>query len=224
MPRILIVDDEPQIRKFLRISLQANGYTVAEAESGVEGLRLAIADPPDLVIIDLGLPDMDGQDVNSAIRDTTIVPIIVLSVRAAENDKVQALDRGADDYVVKPFGIAELMARVRVALRARPSGPVAVVRCAGVEIDLERRVVSRDGVAVRLSRRELELLEMLSRHADHVVTHRQILREIWGPAHVDDTVYLRVYVKQLRQKLEDDPSQPRILITEPGIGYRLKSD
>ena len=181
MPRILIVDDEPQIRKFLRISLQANGYTVAEAETGVEGLRLAIADPPDLVIIDLGLPDMDGQDVISAIRDTTIVPIIVLSVRAAENDKVQALDRGADDYVVKPFGIAELMARVRVALRARPCpGPVAVVRCGGVEIDLERRVVSRDGVAVRLSRRELELLEMLSRHADHVVTHRQILREILG--------------------------------------------
>jgi two-component system, OmpR family, KDP operon response regulator KdpE len=224
VPRILIIDDEPHIRKFLRISLQANGYTVAEAETGGEGVRLATADPPDLVIIDLGLPDMDGQDVISAIRGTTIVPIIVLSVRAAENDKVQALDRGADDYVVKPFGIAELMARVRVALRTRTPGPVARVRCANVEIDLERRVVSRDGAVVRLSRRELELLEMLSRHADHVVTHRQILREIWGTAHVGDTVYLRVYIKQLRQKLEDDPTQPRILITEPGIGYRLKTD
>ncbi|WP_207459027.1 response regulator [Azospirillum sp. SYSU D00513] len=225
MPKILIVDDEPQIRRFLRISLGANGYAVVEAEDGRSGIAAAGAERPDLVILDLGLPDMDGQEVVSAIRQARPVPIIVLSVRAQEYDKVEALDRGAADYVVKPFGTAELMARVRAALRQRPEEgePPAIVAAGPVTIDLARRVVTRDGAEVHLSRREYELLAALAGRPDHVLTHADLLRSVWGPAHVHDTAYLRVYVKQLRQKLEPDPNQPSLIVTEPGVGYRFRT-
>lgn len=221
--RILVIDDEPQIRKFLRISLAANGYGVIEAATAAEGIAAARAETPDLVVLDLGLPDMDGQEVISAVREFTAVPILVLSVRADEFDKVEALDRGAGDYVVKPFGIAEFMARVRACLRAQaPKAADGVVAIGGLVIDLARRVVSRDGVEVHLSKKEWELLAAFASRPDHVLTHRQILKEVWGPAHVEDTAYLRVYVNQLRQKLEADPAQPAILVNDPGVGYRLK--
>lgn len=225
MATILVIDDEPQIRRFLRISLTANGYTVAEAETARAGIDACASQRPDLVILDLGLPDMDGQEAISAIRATSAVPVIVLSVRAHEHDKVEALDRGADDYVAKPFGIAELMARVRAALRQRPTGaePPSVVTAGRVTVDLARRVVLRGGEEVHLSRREYELLAALAARADHVMTHAEILRAVWGPAHVHDTAYLRVYVKQLRQKLEEDPNLPVLIVTEPGVGYRFRS-
>ncbi|MQP68437.1 response regulator [Niveispirillum sp. SYP-B3756] len=225
MSRILVVDDEAPIRRFLRISLGANGHQVAEAENGAEALALVRADPPDLVILDLGLPDMDGQEVVSAIRDISPVPILILSVRAGEADKVEALDRGAEDYVAKPFGIAELMARVRVALRRAPlAATSSIIQAGPVSIDPDRRIVTRDGAELRLSRREQDLLFALARHADHVLTHRQILREVWGPAHVEDTAYLRVYIGQLRHKLEEKPAEPVLIVTEPGVGYRLRTD
>ncbi|BAI74932.1 two-component system, OmpR family, KDP operon response regulator (plasmid) [Azospirillum sp. B510] len=225
VPRILVVDDEPQIRKFLRISLSANGYEVVEAENGRDGIGACAERRPDLVILDLGLPDLDGQEVISAIHRTAPVPIIVLSVRAQEYDKVEALDRGAVDYVVKPFGVGELMARVRAVLRQRPADaePPTSVTAGTLVIDLARRIVERGGAEVHLSRKEYELLAMLARHADHVLTHADLLREVWGPAHVHDTAYLRVYVKQLRQKLEDDPNLPVLIVTEPGVGYRFRT-
>ena len=223
MPRILVIDDEPQIRKFMRISLAANGYEVAEAENGAAGICAAQAQVPDLIVLDLGLPDMDGQEVISAVRESSDVPIIVLSVRATELDKVEALDRGANDYVTKPFGVAELMARVRAVLRQRaPKEGADVVEIGAIRIDLARRVVTRAGEELHLSRKEWELLEFLARAPDHVLTHKEILKEVWGPAHVDDTAYLRVYVNQLRQKLEADPAQPTLIVTEAGVGYRLK--
>lgn len=223
MGRILVVDDEPQIRKFLRISLGANGHEVLEAETAGQGEELARTRKIDLVILDLGLPDMDGQEIISAIRETSKVPIIVLSVRSQEVDKVEALDRGADDYIVKPFGIAELMARVRAALRQRGAEPPngEIFTTGGLHCDFVRRVVTRDGEEVHLSKREYELLRFLASSPDHVLTHRQILKEVWGPAHVEDTAYLRVYVNQLRQKLETDPAAPRLILTEAGVGYRL---
>jgi len=223
MPRILVIDDEPQIRKFMRISLAANGYEVTEAENGAAGIGAAQAQVPDLIVLDLGLPDMDGQEVISAVRESSDVPIIVLSVRATELDKVEALDRGANDYVTKPFGVAELMARVRAVLRQRaPKESADVVEIGAIRIDLARRVVTRAGEELHLSRKEWELLEFLARAPDHVLTHKEILKEVWGPAHVDDTAYLRVYVNQLRQKLEADPAQPTLIVTEAGVGYRLK--
>ena len=223
--KILVVDDEAQIRKFLRISLSANGYGVVEADGGAAGVDACRREQPDLVILDLGLPDLDGQEVITALRQACDVPIIVLSVRAQESDKVEALDRGADDYVVKPFGMAELMARVRVALRQRAAKdePVRIVRACGVVVDFERRIVERDGRDVHLSRKELDLLFMLARRADHVLTHAELLRAVWGEAHVHDTAYLRVYIKQLRGKLEAEPERPRLIVTEPGVGYRLRS-
>lgn len=224
MPRILVIDDEPQIRKFMRISLSTNGYEVVEAENAAAGVAAARREAPDLIILDLGLPDQDGQEVISAVRDGGDVPIIVLSVRAGELDKVEALDRGANDYVTKPFGVAELMARVRAVLRQRqPRDNPEVVEAAGIRIDLGRRTVTRGGEEVRLSKKEWDLLEVLARAPDHVLTHREILRQVWGVAHVHDTAYLRVYVNQLRQKLEADPSQPVLIVTEPGVGYRLKA-
>lgn len=223
MPRILVIDDEPQIRKFMRISLSANGYEVIEADNAADGIAAARSQHPDLLVLDLGLPDLDGQEVISAVRETSDVPIIVLSVRAQEVDKVEALDRGANDYVVKPFGVAELMARVRAVLRQRAGRETLdVVEAGGIRIDLSRRLVTRGAEEVHLSRKEWDLLEYFARSADHVLTHRQILKDIWGPAHVEDTAYLRVYVNQLRQKLEADPSQPALIVTEPGVGYRLK--
>jgi len=224
MPRILVIDDEPQIRKFMRISLSANGYEVAEAENGAAGIGAAKAQIPDLIVLDLGLPDMDGQEVISAVREFSDVPMIVLSVRATELDKVEALDRGANDYVTKPFGVAELMARVRAVLRQRaPKEDADIVDIGPVRINLARRLVTRSGEELHLSKKEWDLLEFLARSPDHVLTHKEILKEVWGPAHVDDTAYLRVYVNQLRQKLEADPAQPVLLVTEPGVGYRLKA-
>lgn len=219
---ILVIDDEPQIRKFLRISLAANGYEVAEAANAQDGIAAVTASPPDLLILDLGLPDQDGQDVISAVRAVSDVPIIVLSVRSSEMDKVEALDRGANDYVVKPFGIAELMARIRAILRPRaPKDQADLLEIGPLRIDLGRLVLSKNGEEIKLSRKEWDLLTFFARHPDHVLTHKVILREVWGPAHLDDTAYLRVYMNQLRQKIEDDPGQPRILVTDPGVGYRL---
>jgi two-component system KDP operon response regulator KdpE len=222
-PIILVIDDEPQIRKFLRISLGANGYDVVEAASAAEGITAARDNPPDLLILDLGLPDLDGQEVITSVRAFSEMPIIVLSVRANEMDKVEALDRGANDYVVKPFGIAELMARVRAILRPKqPKETEDILENGSLRIDLGRLIVSRDGEEIRLSKKEWDLLTFFVRHPDHVLTHKLILKEVWGPAHLEDTAYLRVYINQLRQKLEEDPSQPRLLVTDPGVGYRLK--
>lgn len=223
MPRILVIDDEPQIRKFMRISLAANGYEVIEAENAAQGIEAARGQNPDLLILDLGLPDLGGQEVISAVREDSNVPIIVLSVRAQELDKVEALDRGANDYVVKPFGVAELMARVRAVLRPRDAKETSGTVVLGpVRIDLARHVVTRDGAEVHLSKKEWELLAFLAARPDHVLTHGQILKEVWGPAHTEDTAYLRVYINQLRQKLEPDPQRPSLIVTEPGVGYRLK--
>jgi len=221
--RILVIDDEPQIRKFMRISLTANGYEVIEADNATQGIEAARSQQPDLLILDLGLPDLDGQEVISAVREVSDMPIIVLSVRAQELDKVEALDRGASDYIVKPFGVAELMARVRAVLRQRMAkGNDDLVEAGAVVIDLSRRIVTRNGAEVRLSKREWGLLAVLASHPDHVLTHKQILKEVWGPAHGEDTAYLRVYVNQLRQKLEADPAAPTLIVTDPGVGYRLK--
>ena len=221
--RILVVDDEPQIRKFMRISLGANGYEVIEAENAATGIASAHAERPALMILDLGLPDMDGQEVISAIRAQSDVPIIVLSVRAQEIAKVEALDRGANDYIVKPFGIAELIARVRAVLRQHGTKEVSeLVESGNVRIDLARRLVTKAGEELHLSKKEWELLAFFARHPDHVLTHREILGKVWGPAHVEDTAYLRVYVNQLRQKLESDPTQPALIVTDSGVGYRLK--
>jgi two-component system KDP operon response regulator KdpE len=220
---VLVVDDEPQIRKFLRISLAANGYRVIEAETAASGIAAAREQAPDLTVLDLGLPDMDGQEAISAIRAFSAMPIIVLSVRADEFDKVEALDRGASDYVVKPFGVAEFMARMRAALRARNAKDDGeTFASGGLAVDLARRIVTRDEVEVHLSKKEWDLLAFFVRHPDHVLTHRHILKEVWGPAHVEDTAYLRVYVNQLRQKLEADPAHPGIIVNDPGVGYRLK--
>jgi two-component system KDP operon response regulator KdpE len=224
MAKILVVDDEAQIRKFLRISLGASGHQVIEAETAGAGIAACKSDKIDLVILDLGLPDMDGQEAISAIRELSPVPIIVLSVRSTEVDKVEALDRGADDYIVKPFGIGELMARLRAALRQAPAPDkpaTDLIRIGTLELDFARRVISRDHQEIRLSKREYDLLRFLAGAPDHVVTHKEILTAVWGPAHSEDTVYLRVYVNQLRQKLELDPATPRIILTEPGVGYRL---
>lgn len=222
--RILVIDDEPQIRKFMRISLAANGHEVIEAETAAQGIEAAASQQPDLLILDLGLPDLDGQEVISAVRERSDVPIIILSVRANELDKVEALDRGANDYIVKPFGVAELMARVRAVLRQRGAKGAAseVLDIGPVQIDLARRIVTRGGEEVHLSKREWGLLAFLASHPDHVLTHKQILKEVWGPAHADDTAYLRVYVNQLRQKLEADPATPTLIVTDAGVGYRLK--
>lgn len=221
---LLVIDDEPQIRRFLGISLTANGYRVSEADGATSGITAARDLKPDLVVLDLGLPDGDGQDVISAIRSFSDCPILILSVRADEFDKVEALDRGANDYMVKPFGIAELMARLRALLRSRSPGPSNDSLSLGpVSLSMTRRVIRRDGEEIHLSKREWDLLACLAAAPDHVLTHRHLLRSVWGPAHVEDTAYLRVYIGQLRQKLEEDPANPRFLLTEPGIGYRLKT-
>jgi len=221
--RILVIDDEPQIRKFMRISLTANGYEVIEAENAAQGIEAARSQQPDLLVLDLGLPDLDGQEVISAVRERSDVPIIVLSVRAHELDKVEALDRGANDYIVKPFGVAEMMARVRAVLRQRAAkGNNDLVAAGPVLIDLGRRIVTRNGEEVHLSKREWGLLAFLASQPDHVLTHKQILKEVWGPAHGEDTAYLRVYVNQLRQKLETDPAAPTLIVTDAGVGYRLR--
>jgi two-component system KDP operon response regulator KdpE len=224
LARILVVDDEPQIRKFLRISLSAHGYEVIEAARGEEAVGKCATDSPDLVILDLGLPDLDGQAVIARLREWSRMPIIVLSVRTAEADKVTALDRGADDYVTKPFGIHELLARVRAVLRSRQQEgepPPPVVRIGDLAIDLARHRVRLAGADVKLSRKEFALLRLLALHAGRIMTHQQLLREVWGPAHEHETHYLRIYIGHLRQKLGEDPANPRYISNEPGVGYRL---
>jgi two-component system KDP operon response regulator KdpE len=225
-PRVLVVDDEPQIVRFLRTSLAANGYDVIEAGSGAEALRRAAADAPDVIVLDLGLPDVDGKEVIRLLRGGSAVPIIVLSARSREAEKIAALDLGADDYVDKPFGMGELMARLRAALRHRlhREGEPPVFRRGDLSVDVVRRTVKRGEETVRLTPKEYELLRVLVRHAGKVVTHRQLLHAVWGPAHVDDATYLRVFIGQLRRKVETDPDRPSLIVTEPGVGYRLQDE
>jgi two-component system KDP operon response regulator KdpE len=227
-PLVLLVDDEPQMRKFVRIALESHAYRVIEATTGAEGLQQASAYTPDAALLDLGLPDMDGFEVTRRLREWSAVPILVISARGQEDAKVKALDGGADDYLTKPFGAAELMARLRVALRhaARTrEAPTAVVKVGDeVQVDLERRIVTLRGEEVHLTPIEYKLLVALAKHAGLVVTHRQLLEQVWGPGHAHQMQYLRVYMTQLRHKLERTPARPRILLTEPGVGYRLKTD
>ncbi len=221
-PEVLIVDDESQIRRLLRVMLEAGGYRVREADSGQIGLNETAYRRPDLVILDLGLPDLAGIVVLKRLREWTTVPVLVLSVRGAESDKIAALDSGADDYLTKPFGSGELLARLRVLLRrAQTPEEAEVIKFGGVEVDLSRRVVTRDGSEVRLTAKEYALLRLLLVHRDKVITHRQVLREVWGPKAEEQTHYLRVYMARLRQKLEADPNQPKHFRTEAGIGYRF---
>jgi len=224
--RLLVVDDEPQIRRFLRTSLAAHGYDVIEADSAAAALRVVTTAKPDVLILDLGLPDQDGAEVIRRIREWSAMPIVVLSARGSEEAKVAALDLGADDYVTKPFGMNELLARLRAALRHRlqEQGAEPVFTAGDVTVDLARRMVTRDGEPVNLSPREYDLLRQLVIHAGKVLTHQHLLREVWGPAHLQDTPYLRVYVGQLRQKLEADPARPSLITTEPGVGYRLRGE
>ncbi|WP_343421966.1 response regulator [Candidatus Flexifilum breve] len=224
---ILLIEDDTQIRRFLRTTLTNSGYRLLEATSGQEGMRLVSTQHPDLIILDLGLPDVDGLDVTEQLRQWTSTPIIVLSARDKEGDKVQALDRGADDYLTKPFGTEELLARLRVSLRHRQQTlyvETPVFSFANVRIDLEHRQVYVAEAEVHLTPIEYKLLTILVRYAGKVVTQKQLLKEIWGPTYEKETHYLRIYMGQLRHKLEADPAQPRWLITEPGVGYRLKVD
>ncbi len=222
--KILIVDDEPQIRRFLRAGLSTQGYDLIEAVNGAEALAKTATDHPDLMILDLGLPDGDGTDVILKIREWTKVPIIVLSVRASEQDKIKALDSGADDFLTKPFSVGELLARIRTALRhvAAPEHAEPEFVLDRLRVDFMKRRVTLDGAEVHLSRKEYDILRALIAHAGRVLTHQQLLREIWGAHSTDQTQYLRVYIGQLRHKLERDPAQPEFLLTEPGVGYRLK--
>lgn len=224
--RLLVVDDEPQILRFLRTTLGANGYEVLEATTGAEALRRAAADAPDAILLDLGLPDMDGKEVLRLLREGCSTPVVVLSARARESEKIEALDLGADDYVNKPFGIGELMARLRASLRGRSvrQGESPVWCGGGLTVDTVRRLVRRGDETVHLTPKEYDLLRVLVQHAGRVVTHRQLLQAVWGPAHVDDATYLRVYIGQLRRKIEPDPEVPTLLLTEPGVGYRLKDE
>lgn len=221
-PTVLVIDDELQIRRLLRVCLDANGYRVLEAPTGQEGLAEAAQHRPDVVVLDLGLPDMDGVMVLKRFREWSKVPVVVLSVRDREEDKVKALDNGADDYLTKPFGTAELLARLRVALRhGQPPSNSAVFHSGRLEVDLTARAVKVEGREVRLTATEYALLRLLVQHAGKVMTHQQILREVWGPDYIDQTQYLRVYMAHLREKLEAEPSKPSLLLTEPGVGYRL---
>ena len=224
-PTALIVDDELQIRRLLRVCLESNGYRVLEATTGQEGLAQAAQHPPDVIVLDLGLPDMDGVAVLKRLREWSRVPVLVLSVRDREEDKVAALDNGADDFVTKPFGTAELLARLRVAQRhALPAGESPRFRSADLEVDLTARTVKLRGKDVKLTATEYSLLRLFVQHAGKVLTHRQILKEVWGPGYVEQTHYLRVYIAHLREKLEADPSKPRLISTEPGVGYRFMID
>ena len=223
---ILVVDDEAQIRRFLRTSLVAQGFQLSEAGNVADAIALAIKEKPDLVILDLGLPDGEGFTVIEKLRTTSQVPIIVLSVRTDEHGKVRALDLGADDYVSKPFGMEELMARIRAALRHRlqVQGETPTFRSGELTVDLVRRLVNVSGRDVKLSAKEYDLLRILIAHAGKVLTHGQLLKEVWGPAHTDDVQYLRVYIRQLREKLEAEPTRPLLILTETGVGYRLHMD
>jgi two-component system KDP operon response regulator KdpE len=222
--RVLIVDDEPAIRRFLRVSLSAHGYAVFEVDSGQAALSAVVADRPDLIILDLGLPDLDGIEVTRLLREWTHIPIVILSVRGQEADKVTALDAGADDYLTKPFGTGELLARIRVALRhTGQSGTEQVFTSGDLTVDLMRRVVTVAGREVQLTPTEYDLLRVLVTHAGKVLTHRQLLREVWGIGYEQETHILRVNISNLRRKIEPDPARPRHILTEPGVGYRLRA-
>ncbi|HEY4143258.1 MAG TPA: response regulator, partial [Pseudolabrys sp.] len=221
--RVLVIDDEAAILRFLKPALEANNYDMASAGTVTEGIKRIAAETPDIVLLDLGLPDGDGKDVLTRAREWSDVPIIVLSARDREAEKIEALDLGADDYVNKPFDVGELLARMRAALRHRMQrkAEVPVLQVSGLEVDAVRHRATRDGSELKLTPKEFELLSFLAKHAGRVVTHKQILAAVWGPAHTEDTQYLRVYIGQLRQKVEDHPDDPRIILTEPGIGYRI---
>ena len=227
-PVVILIEDEPQIRRFLRATLTGQGYRLFEAPTGADGLVEVGSRQPDVVIIDLGLPDMDGIEVIRRLREWTAVPIIVLSARGQERDKVAALDAGADDYVSEPFGAGELLARIRVALRhtagASHEADEAAFKVGELQVDLLRRHVAVGGAEARLTPTEYKLLTTLIRHAGKVVTHQQLLREVWGPTHTDQAHYVRIYMAHLRHKLEAEPARPRYLLTEPGVGYRLAVD
>ena len=217
---ILIVDDEPQIQRFLGHALVAAGYDICTAGNGAEALAQIAAQEPDLMILDLGLPDMNGKEVLERLRLRSDLPVIVLSAHDQEMEKIMALDLGANDFVAKPFGIGELLARLRASLRPRRAARPDVIRQGGLVIDLGAHLVSRDGEALRLTPKEFDLLAALAANGGRVMTHHKLLQLVWGPAHVDDVPYLRVFIGQLRQKLEPDPARPALILTEPGVGYR----
>jgi len=225
---ILLVEDELQMRRFLRIALESQGYRIVEATTAKEGMLQAASRNPDIVLLDLGLPDMDGLEVTSRLREWTQTPIIVISAREQEQDKVKALDAGADDYLTKPFNANELLARIRVAIRhsirTRSGHTDPIFAFGSIRVDLSQRQVFLDDKEVHLTPLEYKLLMVLIRHAGRVVTHRQLLTDVWGQAHANEVQYLRVYMTQLRHKLENDPARPQFLMNEPGVGYRLKSD
>jgi two-component system KDP operon response regulator KdpE len=223
VPNILLIEDEPQIRRFVRTALQAEGFQVVEAEQGQRGLIDAATRAPDLMIVDLGLPDMDGLQVIQDLRTWSAMPIIVLSARSDEKDKIEALDMGADDYLTKPFSVGELLARVRAHLRRRETGNSAssVFSFGDVVVDLVKRTVELNHEAVHLTSTEYRLLTVLIRHAGRILTHKQLLNDVWGPNHSEHSHYVRIYMANLRQKLEKDPTQPEHLLTEIGMGYRL---
>ncbi len=226
-PLVLVIEDEPQMRRFLKASLESHDYGLVEAVNAREGLSQATGRNPDAILLDLGLPDLDGIELTRRLREWCRTPIIVISARGREQDKIAALDAGADDYLTKPFGIGELLARLRVALRhaaAPDGGGEPVVEVGDLKVDLAARLVFRKGAEVHLTPIEYKLLATLARHAGKVLTHRQLLKEAWGPNAVEQTHYVRVYMTQLRHKLEDDPSRPRYLLTESGVGYRLKTE
>ncbi len=224
-PLVLVIDDEIQIRRFLRISLEANGYRVHDVAHGRDGLAEAARLRPDVVVLDLGLPDVSGLDVLKQLREWSAVPVVVLSVRASEDDKIALLDAGADDYLTKPFGVGELLARLRTAMRHKTTpGESPIFELGTLRVDLEKRRVWRGDEIVNLSNTEYALLRLFVQHADRVLTHGQILREVWGPGYAEETHYLRVYVANLRKKIEPDPANPTLIVTEPGVGYRLSTE
>ena len=217
----LVVDDEPQIRRLLRVTLEANGYAVFDAATGQDGIVQAAQCRPEIVFLDLGLPDLDGVEVLKRIREWSRVPVIILSVRDREHEKIAALDAGADDFVTKPFGSGELLARLRTAIRrSQPQPASAIFRTGKIEVDLAARVVRKNGVEVKLTPTEYALLRLLVVHAGKILTHRQLLTQVWGPNAVEQTHYLRVHIAHLREKLEDDQARPRFIVTEPAVGYR----
>lgn len=224
-PKILVIEDEQEIRRFLRVSLVNQGYHLIEAATGKEGVMQAGTQQPELIVLDLGLPDIDGMEVIRQVREWSRIPIIILSARGQEHEKVDALDAGADDYLTKPFSVGELLARLRVALRhatsSRGEPGESIFTLGSLRVDLAARQVHVDEVEIHLTPIEYRLLTTLVKYAGRVVTHRQLLKEVWGPDSVQETQYLRVYMGQLRRKIESDPAQPRFLLTEPGVGYRL---
>jgi len=223
--KILIVDDEAAIRRLLKVSLKSQGYAIVEASNGKEGIEQAAMSHPDLIILDLGLPDLDGLKVLKSIREWSQVPVIILTVRDSEIDKVTLLDSGANDYMIKPFGVPELLARIRVALRlSQSSGEEVIFKNGPLEIDFAAHIVKLNSNEIRLTDTEYRLLNLLAKNAGKLLTQRQLLKEIWGISAIEHTHYLRIYIAQLRHKLEQDPSRPKMIITEPGVGYRMNID